>query len=179
MPDVPDDKPFVRRRDAEGRFQVGPTWETLIDRQIREAVEEGKFDDLPYRGEPLPNDENPYAGDWALAFHVLRNAGVAPPWIEADKEVRTLLERRDAILSRAAGGPSPSTIARRRDRRALEDLVARTNRAILEVNAAAPTAGQHRRPLALADELARYERACERPSDPSPGQRQARGSAGE
>ena len=102
MPDAPNDRPFVPRRDAAGRLQVGPTWETLIDRQIREAAEEGQFDDLPYRGEPLPNDENPYAGDWALAFHVLRNAGAAPPWIEADKEVRKLLERRDAILSPVA-----------------------------------------------------------------------------
>jgi hypothetical protein len=32
MPDAPDNKPFVRRRDAAGRLQVGPTWETLIDR---------------------------------------------------------------------------------------------------------------------------------------------------
>jgi hypothetical protein len=179
MSEAPDPKRMVHRRGPDGRMEVGPDWETLIERQIREAMASGEFDHLPYQGEPLPNDDNPYAGDLGPAFKILKNAGVAPPWIEADKEVRTLLERRDAILSRAAAGPSPSTIARRRDRRVLEDLVARTNRAILEVNAAAPTAGQHRRPLVVADELARYERACERPSDPSPGQRQARGSAGE
>jgi hypothetical protein len=27
------------RRDAEGRRQVGPTWESLVERQIREAAE--------------------------------------------------------------------------------------------------------------------------------------------
>lgn len=162
MPDAPDNKPLVRRRDAEGRLQVGPAWETLIDRQIREAVEEGKFDNLPHQGEPLPDDDNPYAGDWGLAFHVLKNAGVAPPWIEADKEVRELLGRRDAILARAAAGSAPSAFARRRDHAALAELVARINASIARVNAEAPTDRQHRRPLVLADEIACYDEACRR-----------------
>jgi len=75
MPKPPDDQPPVRRRDAEGRWQAASSWESLIDRQIREAIEDGRFDDLPHRGEPLPNDDNPYAADWGLAFHVLKNAG--------------------------------------------------------------------------------------------------------
>jgi DnaJ family protein C protein 28 len=162
MPEAPDSKPLVHRRDAEGRLQVGPDWESLIDRQIREAMEEGQFDNLPHQGKPLPNDDNPYAGDRALAFHVLRNAGVAPPWIESDKEVRELLARRDAILARAASEPAPSASARRRDRAALEELVTRINAAIARVNAEAPTDRQHRRPLTLADELARYDEACRR-----------------
>ena len=163
MPDAPDPKPLVHRRDSAGRLQVGPTWETLIDRQIREAIETGQFDHLPHQGEPLPNDDNPYAGEWEVAFHILRNAGVAPPWIEADKEVRELLAKRDALLARAAADPPPSAYARRRDRGVLEDLVARTNAAIARVNAEAPTDVQHRRPLVLADELARYDVACRRP----------------
>jgi hypothetical protein len=162
MPDAKDPKPSVHRRDAEGRLQVGPDWETLIDRQIREAVDEGKFDNLPHRGEPLPNDDNPYAGDWGLAFHVLRNAGVAPPWIEADKEVRALLERLAAIVARARVGLPPSSIARRRDLAALEDLVSKINGAIARVNAEAPTDRQRRRTLSLVDEVARYEEACRR-----------------
>jgi DnaJ family protein C protein 28 len=162
MPDAPDTKPLVHRRGPDGRMQVGADWETLIDRQIREAMSEGQFDNLPYQGEPLPNHDNPYAGERGLAFHVLRNAGVSPPWIEADKEVRELLGRRDAILARAAAGPAPSASARRRDRAALEELVVRINAAIARVNAEAPTDRQHRRPLALADEIARYEEACHR-----------------
>lgn len=162
MPDAPDGKPLVHRRDAEGRLQVGPDWESLVERQIREAMDEGKFDDLPHQGEPLPNDGNPYAGDRGMAFHVLRNAGVAPPWIEADKEVRELLARRDAILARAAAEPARSAVARDRDRAALEDLVRRINAAIARLNAEAPTDRQHRRPVVLADELARYDEAGRR-----------------
>jgi hypothetical protein len=162
MPDDPGDQSIVRRRGADGRWQVGGSWESLVDRQIREAAEEGQFDNLPHQGEPLPNDDNPYAAEWGLAFHVLKNAGFAPPWIEADKEVRELLARRDAILERAARGAPPSSMARARDRVALERLVREANAAITRVNSEAPSPKQHRRPLVLADELARYDAAAER-----------------
>jgi hypothetical protein len=162
MPDSPDDKPPVRRVATDGPFQARPPFESVIDRQIREAMEDGTFDNLPHQGEPLPNDENPYAGDRALAFHMLKNASVAPPWIEADKEVRELLAQRDTILARAAAGVAPSALAQRRGRAVLEDLVARINRTIARVNADAPTDRQHRRNLVLADELAGYDEACRR-----------------
>lgn len=150
------------RIDEHGLRQVAPTWESLVERQIREAMEAGKFDNLPLQGQPLPKEDDAYAGDWALANHVLRNAGVAPPWIEADKDVRALLERRDGILARASSGPAPTPRARRRDRAALEALVVEVNAAVARVNAEAPTDRQHRRPLSLADEVARYDEACRR-----------------
>jgi len=162
MPGDRDEKHFAKRVDADGNVQVGPNWDTLIERQIREAIESGKFEELPHRGRPLPNDENPYARDMALAFHMLKNAGVAPPWVEANKEVNELLARRDAILKRAASGPGPSTLGRKRDRQALADLVAQANRAIFKVNTESPTPAAHRQPLDLEAELARYEEACRR-----------------
>ena len=162
MPKSAGEQGPARHHGHDTQRHVGSFGETLLERQIREAVEEGRFDNLPYAGKPLPNDENPYAADWGLAFHVLRNAGFAPPWIEADKEVRALLARRDGILARVASGPAPSEPARRHDRRALEHLVTEINAAIARVNAEAPTARQHRRPLVVADELARYDQACRR-----------------
>ena len=162
MPDVPDPKTSVHRRGPDGRMQVGPDWETLIERQIRAAMEEGQFDNLPFQGERLPDDVNPYAGELDLAFHVLKSAGIAPPWIESDKEVRALLEKRDGIFARGGSDPAPSVTQRRRDRAALEELVTRINVAIARVNAEAPTDRQHRRPLLVADELARYDEACHR-----------------
>ena len=87
---------------------------------------------------------------------MLRNAGVAPPWIEADKEVRELLAARDVLLRRAEGG-SLSVFTRRRDRDQLERLVVGINAAVARLNAEAPTDRQHRRPLSLPDELARLD----------------------
>ncbi|MEP7379274.1 MAG: DUF1992 domain-containing protein [Chloroflexota bacterium] len=142
--------------------EPGKSWESLIDRQIREAMEEGKFDDLPHHGAPLPDDANPLAGEWGLAFHMLKNAGVAPPWVEAGKELNGLLARRDAIVDRAASGPAPSSDRRRTDRAALEELAVEINICVARVNAEAPSSAVHRAPLVLADELARYDEACRR-----------------
>jgi hypothetical protein len=154
-------KPPNRINEA-GERQVAPSWESLVDRQIREAMEEGKFDDLPFHGRPLPRDDDAFAGEWAMAFRMLRNAGVAPPWIEADKDTRALLARFDAILARAAEGPAPTPSARRRDHAALEGLVVEVNAAIARLNAEAPTDRQHRRPLVVAEALARYDAASRR-----------------
>jgi hypothetical protein len=147
------------RIDAEGHRQVAPTWESLVDRQIREAMESGAFDDLPYQGQPLPFEDDSLAGDRAMAFHVLSNAGAAPPWIESDKAVRALLAKRDTIFERAVS-PTTSSIARDRYRRELERLVVDVNAAIARLNAEAPTDRQHRRPLVLEEELARFDAAC-------------------
>jgi hypothetical protein len=156
------DEDPVRRRENNSPWQTDSFRETLIDRQIREAAQDGRFDNLPHQGEPLPNDENPHAGEWGLAFHLLKNAGVAPPWIEADKAVRALLARRDSILARAAAGPAPSELARRQDHRKLEELVSAINASIAQVNAEAPSHRQHRQLLVLADQLAGYDEACGR-----------------
>ena len=117
-------------------------------------MEAGKFDDLPHRGARIPIEDESAAGEWAMAFRILRNAGVAPPWIEADKEARELLARRDAILAKAAGA-TPYRLARLR--RELEDAVIEANAAIARLNAEAPTDRQHRRPFVLADELAAFD----------------------
>jgi hypothetical protein len=146
----------AKRRDGEGKITIGPTWESIVERQIREAMEGGAFDELPYQGVPIPLDDDSAAGERALGFRVLRNAGVAPPWIEADKEVRELLGRRDVLLARAAAaGTSP--LGRARLRRAFERVVAEANHAIERLNVEAPTDRQHRRPLDPEAELARLE----------------------
>jgi hypothetical protein len=148
----------VERRNSDGSRQVGPSWESLVERQIREAMEEGAFEDLPFQGQPLPIEDDSAAGEWAMAHRILRNADAAPPWIEADKEVRRLLARRDELLAR----PRRTTEAgQARERAELTALVASINDAIARVNAEAPTDRQHRRPLDLESELARLEAAPE------------------
>ena len=131
--------------------------ETLVERQIREAMDSGAFDDLPHQGARLPLEDDSAAGDWALAHRVLRNAGAAPPWIESDKAARALLDERDRLLGRAAR-LSPTGLARARHEMAR--IADAANRAIARVNAEAPTLRQHRRPLDLVAELDRLERAA-------------------
>ena len=145
-----------QRRDSEGRWQTAHSWESLVERQIREAMEQGAFEDLPYQGVRLPIEDDAAAGEWAMAHRMLRNAGAAPPWIESDKEARRLLAEIESRLERA---PRVSPLSRDRARREFEALVRDTNRAIERVNAEAPTARQHRRGLDATAETARLERA--------------------
>jgi hypothetical protein len=145
-----------QRRDAEGRREVGPTWESLVERHIREAMEAGVFDDLPHRGERLPLEDDSAAGDRAMAHRLLRNAGMAPPWIESDKEARRLLAELEAVIERAV---RVSPLSRDRVRTSVTLIVADANRAIDRVNAEAPTPAQHRRRLDPAAELRRLEAA--------------------
>jgi hypothetical protein len=141
----------VTKPDPRLSNPFAPAREKLIDRQIREAQEAGVFDDLPHQGERLPLVDDSAAGDWALAYRMLKGARFAPPWIETDNEVRALLARRDAILERA---PRSSEIGRRRDERELRDVVKAANDAIFRLNHEAPTIRQHRRPLDVDAELA-------------------------
>ena len=144
------------RRDGEGRREAGPTWESLIERQIRAAMDAGEFDDLPYTGSPIPIDDD--GSEMALAHHVLRQAGFAPGWIATDAEIRLLLARRDALLARVRRVGPP---VRDRDRREIDTIVREANAVVLRLEQEAPTARQHRRRLDLAAELAALDAAAD------------------
>lgn len=67
----------------------------LIDAQFRAAQEQGKFDNLPGFGKPLPRDEGyDMAGEHWLGNHILKQAGFLPIWLELRKEIAT---ERDAV----------------------------------------------------------------------------------
>ncbi|GDX41460.1 hypothetical protein LBMAG21_17520 [Armatimonadota bacterium] len=78
-------------------------FEALAERQVQDAVEEGAFDNLPGKGKPL-RFENltgiPYAE--LIANRILKNAGVLPEWVQAQKdleaEISTLLAQRTKLI---------------------------------------------------------------------------------
>lgn len=157
-PRPPQQQPLIRR-DAEGRERTAPSWESLTERLIREAAEAGHFDDLPGHGRPLRLDEDRYAGDMALANHVLRNAGAAPPWIETDKEARRHLEAIEALLTRARRSPPSAGERLDRELRLLADA---HDDAVARLEGLAPTARQHRCRLDRAQLWMRLEAALGR-----------------
>ena len=149
------------RRDGDGNPHFAHSWESLIERQIKDAMAAGEFDELPFRGEPIPIDDD--GSDLALAHHILRQAGFAPGWIATDADIRGLLARRDAILARARRAGPP---ARDRDRREITTIVGEVNALVLRLEHEAPTARQHRPRLDLAAEVAALEAAAALPSEP-------------
>jgi hypothetical protein len=141
---------------------MAPTWESLTERLIREAQERGDFDGLPGQGKPIMVDDDARAGEMGLAFHMLRNAGAAPPWIEADKDVRGALDERDRLCAQARAASARGVMGRLGQHRLheqLERLIERHDAAVARLNASAPSLSLHRRPLDRTLERARLEAA--------------------
>ena len=71
----------------------GVPFETWIDRQIREAMERGEFDDLPGAGKPLPGLDEPYDELWWVK-RKLRSEGLSylPPALALRREARRALD---------------------------------------------------------------------------------------
>ncbi|MDH2426878.1 DUF1992 domain-containing protein [Sphaerisporangium sp. TRM90804] len=81
------------------RKPPGVSFESWVDRQIREATERGEFDDLPGAGKPIPGAGKPYDELWWLKQKLLReNVSYLPPTLALRKEAEDAL----AAASRAA-----------------------------------------------------------------------------
>jgi DnaJ family protein C protein 28 len=152
----------------------------LIEERIQEAMERGEFDNLPGKGRPLCLERNPFAGDWELAYHVMKNAGYAPEWIERDREVRQELADLRAMLANhlAWHREAMTELARARDplarraeiARAREQVIARyreraaaLNKKIDVLNLMVPTPRLQRPRVRIEEEIRRFERELDGP----------------
>ena len=76
--------------------------ETLVEKKIREAMENGEFDNLPGKGQPVNTSENPFEDpDLRMVHRLLRNAGFAPAFIEERKDIDATFEAARQTLRRA------------------------------------------------------------------------------
>jgi hypothetical protein len=77
-------------------------FESLTEKRLRKAIENGEFSDLPGKGEPVDLRENPFEDpDLRVVHRLLRNAGFAPAWIEERKDIDAELLAAQTKLSRA------------------------------------------------------------------------------
>ena len=95
-PDNTSDEPATPKI---GRFR-GKQYFDYIDEQIHEAQARGDFDNLPGSGKPLNLDENPFTGDKAMAYSLLKQNGYAPPEVELAKEIRARFEKAQEKLEK-------------------------------------------------------------------------------
>ncbi|WP_375426514.1 DUF1992 domain-containing protein [uncultured Friedmanniella sp.] len=102
-------------------------YESWVDRQVREAQEQGKFDDLPGAGKPIPGVGGPHDPDWWVKGLMEREqiSPPLPPAMALRKEVAEL----------------PQTLADVRDERVVRDLVEGLNQRILDLRRR-PVAGR-------------------------------------
>ena len=73
-------------------------FQKIVEERIRKAQEEGEFDNLPGKGEPLRmEDDSHVPEDLRLAYKVLKNADCLPPELQLKKEIRQMEDMLDAI----------------------------------------------------------------------------------
>jgi DnaJ homolog subfamily C member 28 len=140
-------------------------WESLVDKKIREAMEQGEFDNLAGKGEPIDLSENPFEDpDWRTAHRLLRNAGFAPSWIEERKDIdaelavaRSNLARVRLVLQNARNTQHENSAVLRWEKAldAFKEKVFELNRRIIAWNLKAPAAGFHRKRIDLEAEVRR------------------------
>lgn len=82
------------------RKPPGEKWETVIERQIREAQAEGRFDGVEGAGRPLPDVEAPYDPNW-WAKRLIRRERLSdlPPALAIRARVEHELDRLFALDS--------------------------------------------------------------------------------
>ena len=67
--------------------------EELAERAIQEAQKRGEFEGLSGEGQPLPQESDPFMPETLrMAYKMLKNAGYVPEEIQAQREIRSLIE---------------------------------------------------------------------------------------
>jgi len=151
--------------------------EIIADRKIRDAQEEGAFDNLPGKGKPLNLDFDPRVPpELRATYRLMKEAQILPDWIQLDKEIRVREERwgellenyrrtRQAELARAAACPTREQreaerrvdIARDRFLRSTFDTLRELNRMIDRLNLIVPAISRQRLRLDLRARLRELE----------------------
>ncbi|MBL8164671.1 MAG: DUF1992 domain-containing protein [Anaerolineae bacterium] len=141
-------------------------WESLADRQIRKAMEEGEFDDLPGEGKPFvwDDDENT-PEDLRMAYKIMRENDLAPAWIMQGRE---LVEKHEKLIQAARKAvrvykdaltdPVGYVQAEARYQKALallREQAAKLNREIISYNLKLPRGVAHRPTVNIEHEVNR------------------------
>jgi hypothetical protein len=125
--------------------------ESLAEKRLREAIENGEFDNLPGKGQPIDLQENPFEDpDLRVVHRLLRDAGFAPAWIEERKDIDAELALAQTKLSRAwalfgENGKTPSAAEWARSVKEFRELVAELNQRVRIYNLKAPATIFHRK----------------------------------
>lgn len=85
------------------RKPPGVSWQSWIDKQIEEGERTGAFDDLPGRGKPIDDLDQPRDDAWWIKRKLAREQVEVPlpPQLQLRKDVRDFLDSLPAIEDEA------------------------------------------------------------------------------
>lgn len=169
-PEAEAPRPLAPRRPFSSLRPDG--FETAIDQILRTAAADGAFDNLAGEGKPLDLDENPFEGEWATAFRMLRGAGETLPWIMLAREIDADEARLAAELEITAGqlralaarDPAAFLLDRETARRRYLEGAAQLDRKLVEYGALVPHHHFERGRLTPSRAGARFDAACPLPT---------------
>lgn len=136
--------------------------QSLIETQIREAMERGDFDNLRGAGKPqnLARDPN-VPEEMEMAYNLLKHAGYAPDWIETRKEVDVARAKLFAPLQRFRAKPpkDPPEYARVQNKLVEQFRVqaAELNKRIDTYNLKAPSMQVHLHRIRIEAEIEKFQ----------------------
>lgn len=87
----------------QGRKPPGVSWESWVERQIREGIERGDFDGLPGEGRPIADIDRPRDDLWWVRQKLAREqVAYLPPTLQIRKDREDALRQVDAATSEEA-----------------------------------------------------------------------------
>ncbi len=147
------------KRAGSGRRAAGD-WQGLVEQRIQEGMEQGLFDNLRGAGQPLNLDEDRFVpDDMRMAFRMLRSSGLAPLWVDMNKEIREDIARMHRFRAHVhSQWTRISSIEREHRRDEYVQRVKEINSKILSYNIIAPSSSVHIGLLLLDEELGKFDR---------------------
>jgi DnaJ homolog subfamily C member 28 len=165
-----------------GSIMDTDTISRIAESQILEAIEEGKFDNLPGMGKPIVFDDDlSVPMHIRLANKVLKNAGVVPDWVQFRRDIleeRAAVEaafarlsaendvRRQKVASLATGSNYPRFLAyaqwRSKSRETYLAMLKSVNTSILKFCMSAPSSASGAgafAPYRVDSEMRRFDEA--------------------
>jgi hypothetical protein len=111
----------------------------VAERLVEMAIEDKCFDYSVGRGKPLKLLESPLEDpSWCLSFHILKNAGMRPLWLELDLEIRQKLKESLEELRKASSVFDIDEPAWERSVGRFNDRIEDVNNLIQELNLKVP-----------------------------------------
>jgi DnaJ family protein C protein 28 len=170
IPAEPEARPVVAPRRPFWSLRPDGL-ETAIDQILSAAAAEGAFDNLRGAGQPLDLAENPFEGELATAFRMLRAAGETLPWIALGREIDAEEAQLAADLERATErlrelasiDPAACGAERARARRRYLERAAAIDRKLAEYGALIPHRQFDRGRLLPHVAAARFDATCPPP----------------
>lgn len=150
--------------------------EAVAERKIKEAMDEGLFDNLPGAGKPLDLTENPFEPPGMAAVNrMLRHNRVLPAWLLLEQEIEAsraaaiaVLDRWRATVGRVSGTPEYAAL-QSQARSAYERHMRQTNNLILKYNYTNPFVYRSVIPFMIKRRLAEFDKLYAASASDEPG----------